>query len=92
MASSCLWVRLLLQPFECPNFYQLTGSFPFIAASRSALGPAQHPTQWVLGFLYVGVKRPGREADHLHPPSAEIKNAWSYTSIPSIRLNVVVLS
>jgi len=29
-----------------------------------------------------GVKRPGREADHSPPPSAEVKNAWSYTSTP----------
>jgi hypothetical protein len=27
-----------------------------------------------------GVKRPGREANHLPPSSAEVKNAWSYTS------------
>jgi hypothetical protein len=25
-------------------------------------------------------KYPGREADHLPPSSAEVKNAWSYTS------------
>jgi len=29
-----------------------------------------------------GVKRPGHEADHLSPSSAEVKNAWSYTSHP----------
>jgi hypothetical protein len=23
---------------------------------------------------------------HLHPPSAEVKNAWSFTSIPTIHL------
>jgi hypothetical protein len=27
-----------------------------------------------------GLKRPGREADHSPPSSAEVKNAWSYTS------------
>jgi hypothetical protein len=41
-------------------------------------------------FLW-GVKRPGREADHSPPSSAEDKNAWSYTTTPSIRLQVVVL-
>jgi hypothetical protein len=25
---------------------------------------------------------PGRKADHSPPPSAEVKNAWSYTSTP----------
>jgi hypothetical protein len=28
------------------------------------------------------VKRQGREADHSPPSSAEVKNAWSYTSTP----------
>jgi hypothetical protein len=32
------------------------------------------------------------EADISPPSSAEIKNAWSYTSTPPIRLNGVVLS
>jgi hypothetical protein len=31
------------------------------------------PVQWVPGALSLGVKRPGREADHLPPSSAEIK-------------------
>jgi hypothetical protein len=30
-----------------------------------------------------GVKRPGREADHSPSFSTEVKNAWSYTSIPT---------
>jgi hypothetical protein len=32
--------------------------------------------------LSPGVKRPRREADHSPPSSAEVKNAWSYTSTP----------
>jgi len=36
--------------------------------------------------------RPGREADHSLPSSAEVKNAWSYTSTPPIHLHGVVLS
>jgi hypothetical protein len=39
----------------------------------------------------VGVKRPGGEADHSPPSSAEAKNAWSYTSTP-VRLYEVVIS
>jgi hypothetical protein len=31
---------------------------------------------------FLGVKRPGREADHSPPSSAEVKNAWSYTFSP----------
>jgi hypothetical protein len=29
-----------------------------------------------------GVERPGPEADHSPPTSAEVKNTWIYTSIP----------
>jgi len=36
----------------------------------------------VLEALKPGVKRPGREADHSPPSSAEVKNAWSCTSTP----------
>jgi hypothetical protein len=42
-----------------------------------AVGPNQLPTQWM-----PGVKLPGRESDHLYPTSAEVKNAWNYTSTP----------
>jgi hypothetical protein len=52
----------------------------------------QTPTQWVPGTLSLGVKQPGREADHSPPSSAEVKNAWSYTSTPSIRLHGMALS
>ena len=32
------------------------------------------------------VKRPGNEADHLPPSIVEVKNKWSYTSIPLVCL------
>jgi hypothetical protein len=64
----------------------------FTAASRKALGPNQPPIQWEPGALSLGVKRPGREADHSTTSSAEVKNARSYTSSPPIRLHGVVLS
>jgi hypothetical protein len=31
---------------------------------------------------FLGVKLPGREADHSPPTSAEVKKMWIYTSIP----------
>jgi hypothetical protein len=40
----------------------------------------------------VGVKRPRRESDLSPPSSDEVKNAWRYTYIPPIRLDVMVLS
>jgi hypothetical protein len=58
------------------------GNFLFTTASTTALGPTQPPIQWVPGALSVKVKRPGREADHSPPSSAEVTNAWSYTSTP----------
>jgi hypothetical protein len=48
--------------------------------------------QWIPGALSLGVKWPGREADHSPPSSAEVKNAWSYTSIPPVHLHGVVPS
>jgi hypothetical protein len=51
------------------------GNFSLHHASRTALGPTQPPIQWVPGALSLGVKRPGREAHHSPPSSAEVKNA-----------------
>jgi hypothetical protein len=31
---------------------------------------------------FAGIKRPGRQADHSPPSSAEVKNEWSYTASP----------
>jgi hypothetical protein len=33
-----------------------------------------------IGVFPTGVKRPGREADHSPPTSAEIEKMWTYTS------------
>jgi hypothetical protein len=58
------------------------GIFLFTIASRTVLGPTQPHIQWVPGALSLGAKRPGRKADHSPPTSAEVKNAWGYTSTP----------
>jgi hypothetical protein len=68
------------------------GIFLFTTASRPVLGPTQPPIQWTPGALSVGVKRPGREADHSPPSSVEVKNEWSYTSTPPVCLHGMVLS
>jgi hypothetical protein len=49
------------------------GIFLFTTASRTALGPTHPRIQWVSGVLSLGVKRPGREADHSPTSSAEVK-------------------
>jgi len=58
------------------------GIFLYTTAPRKALGPTQPPIWWVPGALSLGIKRPGCEAYHSPPSSAEIKNAWSYTFTP----------
>jgi hypothetical protein len=68
------------------------GIFLFTTVSRTALGPTQPPIRWVPEALSLGVKRRVREADHSPPSSAEVKNAWSYSSTPPIRLRGMVLS
>jgi hypothetical protein len=42
----------------------------------------QPPIKWIQEALSPGVKRPGREAEHLPVSSAEVKKTWIYTSIP----------
>jgi hypothetical protein len=47
--------------------------FHLSSVSGPALGPTQPPVQWVPGVLSPGVKaRPGRDADHSPPSSAEV--------------------
>jgi hypothetical protein len=61
---------------------QVLEFFLFSIAFRAALGPTQPPIQCVPEVLSPEAKRPGREADHLPPSSAEVKNVWSYASTP----------
>jgi hypothetical protein len=46
--------------------------------SRQGLGPSQR----VQEATSEGINRPGREANHSPPSSAEVKNARNYTSTP----------
>jgi len=41
--------------------------------------------------FFNAVKRPGREDDHSLSSGVEVKNAWSYTSTPPMRLHGVAL-
>jgi hypothetical protein len=46
-------------------------------------GFGKHPAYPMgTGALSQGVKRPGREADHSPPISAEVKETWVYTYTP----------
>jgi hypothetical protein len=68
------------------------GIYLFTTASRTALGPTQPPIQWVPGVHSLGVKRPGREADHSPRSSAEVKELVELYLHSPIRLHGVVLS
>jgi hypothetical protein len=48
--------------------------FPLTSVSRPAMEPTQLPVQWVPGVLSPGKARPGRDADHSPPSSAEVRN------------------
>jgi hypothetical protein len=55
------------------------------------LGPTQPPIECVPGDLSLVVKRPGREADHSPPSSAEVKEYVELYLHSPIRLPGVVL-
>jgi hypothetical protein len=57
-------------------------NFLFSTSSRPTLGPTQPPIQWVLGALSPGLKKPGREADHLPPTRVEVKQHGSIHPLP----------
>jgi hypothetical protein len=81
---------LVTSSLPLPTAQQGLGIFLFITASRPALGPTQPPIQWIPGAPSLGVKRPGREADHSHPSSAEVKGCVEPYLHSLIRLNCVV--
>jgi hypothetical protein len=68
------------------------GIFLFITLSTQALGPTQPTIEWLPVAVFLGVKRLGRESDHLSPSIAKVENVWSYTSPPPIRLHGAVLN
>jgi hypothetical protein len=70
-----------------PGFDSRHGqSFFFVTGSRSTLKPTQSPIQWVLGTLFPAVRAPIREVVLSLLSTAEVKNAWSYTSTPHMSL------
>jgi len=54
-----------------------------------ALASSQHPTQWVIGISFEGVKQPQSEPHHSTAASTDFKNGWRYTFASPIRLNVM---
>jgi hypothetical protein len=61
----------------------------FFLHHRVQTGPGPHTASYLMS---IRVKRPRCEVDHSPPFSAEVTNAWSYTSTSSICFHGVVLS
>jgi hypothetical protein len=70
------------------------GAGNFSLLRRVQTGSGAHPASYPIctGVLSLRVMRPGCEADHSHPTSGEVKNAWSYTSTLNMFLHGVMLS
>jgi hypothetical protein len=60
MERRILNVNLIVMQFSAAFYFNI-------------LRPTHPPSQWVHGALSRRVKRPGREANHLPPSSAEVK-------------------
>jgi hypothetical protein len=61
---------------------------------RVQTGSGAHPGSYPIGagVFYPRGNATGREGYHSSPSSAEVKNAWSYSSALPIRLHGVILS
>jgi hypothetical protein len=57
-------------------------NFLFSTSFRPAMGSTQPPIQWVPEAVSPEIKRPGHEADHLPPTSAEVKKTWCIHPLP----------
>jgi hypothetical protein len=70
------------------------GAGNFSPHHRVQIGSGAHLAFYlgVKGAVSVGIKLPGREADHSPPSSAEVRNAWIYTFTPPVHLHCMVLS
>jgi hypothetical protein len=64
------------------NFRQGQEIFLISIMPIPVLRPTQSSIQWVSGAVSQEVKRPGREADHAHPYSAEVKNCGAISPLP----------
>jgi hypothetical protein len=68
--------------------WMIGGSIPGrgwnLSHHRDQAGSGTHPASYAMGTrgCVLGAKRPGREADHSPPFSAEFKNAWNRTFTP----------
>jgi hypothetical protein len=62
--------------FDCRQWQKIS---VFCKTPRPALGPTKPPIQWVTGGALTGSKATGHRTP---PPTAKVKNEWSYISTP----------
>jgi hypothetical protein len=69
---------------RCSRVRFSAGAGNFSLHHRIQNGSGAHPASYPMGTrnFSLGVKQPGREANHSPPSSVEVKNSWSYTSTP----------
>jgi hypothetical protein len=84
--------RLLRHAWITVGLFLFPGHHTGDSMTTNYLNFTQHTTHLVQGAHTPGIKPPRREADYSPQSSADVKNAWSYTFIPQIRLHGVVLS
>jgi hypothetical protein len=86
--SGNFWIQLHISSVLCPH-----PKFVFFLYSDRNISQLWKGTDKIkIRRSFRGGKLPGCEADHSPPSSAEVKNAWSYTSTPPVLLHDVVLS
>ena len=59
-------------------------NFIFSKTSRPLLEPIQPSIQWILRALSLLTKRTWREFNHSPPTNVEVKERWSYNSLPPL--------
>jgi hypothetical protein len=81
------WLVGWLAPLVTITWCNKPNNHEFLRENNWRWGPPSLPIQWVSGALSLRVKRPGREADHSPPSSAEVTE-WMdlYLHSPSMPL------
>ena len=72
LSSGRSWVRISVGEMN----------FIFSKTSRPLLQLIQSSIQWILWAISLLIKRPLREFNHSPPINFEIKDRWSYKSLP----------
>jgi hypothetical protein len=67
---------------SCCSIPGRSKSFLFSTASRPTLGSKKLSVQWVPEALSPEMERPGREADHSRPFSADFRNGGVILPLP----------